>query len=427
MKNIFFFFISLLFANTIIAQWHQINTPADKQIKCFTIMGKNIVIVSSSIIDSVFISSNNGASWSQINNGLKSQHINSLTSSNSFLYVASDSGIYRSHNYGINWESINNGLPLTKYIYSVTAIERLLFAITAHQELYKSTNYGTNWIPTSFNSSAYCITSNGKELFASSYGLYIAPSNGIFISTDSGITWTASNSGLPGTYVRAIAFDGSKLFSGIYSYVNETNSGPILKGEGVFISTNNGISWQPKNTGLENTSIKSFLSSGSILFATTDNGGLYFYKSITDQWVSINNGLPYSAEYSIAVNETDLFVMRYNIGIWKRSLTEITTEVKNTINSLPENFFLSQNYPNPFNPSTTIKFSIPNSQFAILKIYDILGREVVTLVNEEKQPGTYEITFNVETLHGASLPSGVYFYRLQTGTFSETKKFVLIK
>lgn len=195
----------------------------------------------------------------------------------------------------------------------------------------------------------------------------------------------------------------------------------------------NGITWQCKNTGLENTSIKSFLASGSIIFATTDNSGLYFYKSIIDQWVSINNGLPYSVEYSIALNETDLLAMINNIGIWKRSLNEITTDVE-TINSLPEIFFLSQNYPNPFNPTTRIKYSIPvvetrrgESLHACLKIYDVLGREVATLVNEEKLPGTYEVTFNVETLYGTSLPSSVYFYRLQAGSFSETKKFVLVK
>lgn len=433
MKNIFFFLILLFITNAINAQWLQINTPSNKLIKYIAAAEKKIAIVTSSTKDSVFLSSNDGVSWSQINNGLESKQINSLTYGNSFLFVASDSGIYRSSNNGVNWELINNGLPSVKFVYSITEIGSSLFAITSHQELYKSTNNGTNWRPTSFSSSAYCITSNGKEFFAGSYGLYIAPSNGVFISSDSGITWNAINSGLPGTYVRAIAFDGSKLFTGIHSYVTETNSGRILKGEGVFTSSNNGITWQCKNTGLENTSIKSFLASGSIIFATTDNSGLYFFESIMDRWVSINNGLPYSVEYSIALNETDLFAMINNTGIWKRSLNEITTEVEST-NSLPETFFLSQNYPNPFNPTTRIKYSIPieetrrgESLYACLKIYDVLGREVATLVNEEKLPGTYEVTFNVETLYGTSLPSSVYFYRLQAGGFTETKKFVLMK
>ncbi len=83
---------------------------------------------------------------------------------------------------------------------------------------------------------------------------------------------------------------------------------------------------------------------------------------------------------------------------------------------------LEQNYPNPFNPVTTIKYQIPELSFVILKVYDVLGREVVTLVNEEKQTGSYEVEFDA-----TSLSSGIYFYRLQAGSFVETKKMVLIK
>ncbi len=85
-------------------------------------------------------------------------------------------------------------------------------------------------------------------------------------------------------------------------------------------------------------------------------------------------------------------------------------------------YSLSQNYPNPFNPTTTIKFSILHSQFSTLKVYDILGREVTTLVNEVKSPGTYEVEFNA-----SQLASGVYFYRLTAGDFMQTKKMMLLK
>lgn len=98
----------------------------------------------------------------------------------------------------------------------------------------------------------------------------------------------------------------------------------------------------------------------------------------------------------------------------------------------PSSFLLLQNYPNPFNPSTTIRFSIPDVGtqhvvFLQLKVYDLLGREIATLVNEEKSPGNYEVKFNPETFHGTSLPSGVYFYTLKSGGFSETKKMMLIR
>jgi hypothetical protein len=102
--------------------------------------------------------------------------------------------------------------------------------------------------------------------------------------------------------------------------------------------------------------------------------------------------------------------------------------VEDEKNNLPNTFSLSQNYPNPFNPTTTIRYSIPSnvrremSNVTQLKVFDILGKEVVTLVNEAKQPGIYEIAFDASTL-----ASGIYYYRLKAGDFTETKKMVLIR
>jgi hypothetical protein len=94
------------------------------------------------------------------------------------------------------------------------------------------------------------------------------------------------------------------------------------------------------------------------------------------------------------------------------------------INSLlfPSRFMLLQNYPNPFNPSTTIKYQIPELSFIILKVFDVLGNEIETLVDEEKTAGSYDVDFDAVTL-----PSGTYFYRLQAGSYIETKKMILIK
>jgi len=105
---------------------------------------------------------------------------------------------------------------------------------------------------------------------------------------------------------------------------------------------------------------------------------------------------------------------------WIDSLTVgIVEQISETI---PTTYQLFQNYPNPFNPTTKIRFSIPEVGIASLKVYDILGREIATLVNEEKPAGTYEIT-----LYAEQLSSGVYFYRLQAGSFVETKKMILMK
>ncbi len=115
----------------------------------------------------------------------------------------------------------------------------------------------------------------------------------------------------------------------------------------------------------------------------------------------------------------------------KHSNTDIqsfTLHISNTITSvndnksLPESFSLSQNYPNPFNPSTTINYEIPKSSLVILKVYDVLGREVATLVNEEKPAGRYSIAFDA-----SKYSSGVYFYRITSGEYTNVKKMLLLK
>jgi hypothetical protein len=100
----------------------------------------------------------------------------------------------------------------------------------------------------------------------------------------------------------------------------------------------------------------------------------------------------------------------------------IVTGVTNEDGNIVATYSLSQNYPNPFNPTTKIQFSIPQSSRVVIKVFDILGNEIETLVNEEKSIGTYKIYWNA-----ANLPSGVYFYRLQAGDFVQTKKMILIK
>jgi hypothetical protein len=92
------------------------------------------------------------------------------------------------------------------------------------------------------------------------------------------------------------------------------------------------------------------------------------------------------------------------------------------------NFSLEQNYPNPFNPSTVIRYQLPFNRKVSLKVYDILGKEIATLLDEYKEAGRYEIKFpNVETRHASSLPSGVYFYQLRAGDYIQTKKMILLR
>ena len=108
------------------------------------------------------------------------------------------------------------------------------------------------------------------------------------------------------------------------------------------------------------------------------------------------------------------------------------TDVQSTQSALPLGYSLAQNYPNPFNPSTSIQYAVSSRQFVSLKVYDVLGNEVATLVNEEKPAGSYTVEFSALGGSGSggdasSLSSGIYFYRLEAGNFSETKKMIILR
>jgi hypothetical protein len=94
-----------------------------------------------------------------------------------------------------------------------------------------------------------------------------------------------------------------------------------------------------------------------------------------------------------------------------------------TVQAVPTQFELDQNFPNPFNPSTNINYSVPKTSLVTIKVYDILGKEVAALVNEEKSAGNYSVQFSANS----NMASGVYFYRMQAGSFTETKKLILLK
>jgi probable HAF family extracellular repeat protein len=102
--------------------------------------------------------------------------------------------------------------------------------------------------------------------------------------------------------------------------------------------------------------------------------------------------------------------------------TQAPTSVEQGLNVEKPNYQLNQNYPNPFNPTTTISFSLPKREHVTLKVFDVLGREVATLVNEELNPGEHSVVFNAQ-----NLTSGVYFYRLRAGSFVEQRKMVWVK
>ena len=125
---------------------------------------------------------------------------------------------------------------------------------------------------------------------------------------------------------------------------------------------------------------------------------------------------------NIFVNDKYIFLSDFEDGVFIFDVDDISSVKTEEYTSIIRDFNLYQNYPNPFNPFTTIKYSVPNTSRISLIVYDILGREIQTLVNEEKLPGNYSIQFD-----GTYLSSGVYFYTLTVGNFVESKKMTLMK
>jgi hypothetical protein len=156
------------------------------------------------------------------------------------------------------------------------------------------------------------------------------------------------------------------------------------------------------------------------LIKTDASGGTSWTKTFGGDSKDMGHSVQQTAEGGYVVTGyTESF------GAGDKDLWLIKTETETIVDDeigIIDRYYLGQNYPNPFNPNTAIKYQIPELSFVTLKVYDVLGNEIETLINEEKQTGTYEITWYAE-----NLASGIYFYRLRTGSFVETKKMVLLR
>ena len=142
----------------------------------------------------------------------------------------------------------------------------------------------------------------------------------------------------------------------------------------------------------------------------TDNNGSCYIAGVVSQDAVFDT-------ISVAGGDINVFLAKLSFD----SPVSVEGELPGDISSA-DKFELMQNYPNPFNPSTTIKYSIPQNEAVTLKLYDLLGNEIETLVNEQKSAGTYTLSFNA-----GSLPSGIYFYKMQAGNYMELKKMILLK
>jgi photosystem II stability/assembly factor-like uncharacterized protein len=399
--------LSLTYSNSN-AQWQHSNSTVGSYVYRITanetgvFAGLNTTYYNAEVI----LSTDSGNSWNSASSGLPSREIDAIAAFGNNLYVGlNDAGIYISTDNGSSWAVTSVGVA---YCNGFASIGSKVFASDANNGVSYTTDKGATWtvINNGLTTTATrTIFANGSNLFLGTYA------KGVFLSTDEGANWTQTSKGLPAgyQYVYSFAVIGSNIFCGTYN-------------RGVYISTNNGTNWTSANSGLPNYPVYSLATSGTNLFAGSDGGGVYLSTDNGASWTSVSSDLMDLGVHTLIINGGNLFAGCDTSGIWCRPLSQMITAVDDNESNLPNIFSLSQNYPNPFNPSTVIKYSLPAESFVTIKLYDLLGREIKTLVNEDKTAGSYSYTFNA-----SDLSSGIYFYRMEAGNFTQSHKLVLLK
>lgn len=361
--------------------------------------------------------------WQQINNGLitmQAKEVLQLLANGTELIAATFDGIYKSSNGGSNWTKKSNGIILgggALYLFtsSIFSNNGVLFT-GAYTGIYRSTDDAENWIGTNISGSGvlanFFVNHNGilfaaRESNNQPYG---------YSSTDNGQFWTPFiNNGFP---VITYLSEGTILWAGTI--------------DGVWITTNNGLTWSSRNSGLSlDPYSSSIIRVNGTLITSLKFGGSGIYKSTNNgiNWVSIGEGLPFLESIDFLFPYGNKILAATSDGIYQRDISEIITSISKQSSEIPRAFKVYQNYPNPFNPSTVIKFDVPvsrdadNSSYQTrLVVYDLLGNEISTLVDETLKPGRYSVTWDA-----SKYPSGAYLYKVQSGSLSETRKMMLIK
>lgn len=387
-----------------------------------------------SVEGGIYKSSNSGVNWAQV--GLATYNAGALSSNANSVYFAGF-GFGRSDNNGASWMltypnmsgsrkiifdnnnifvcattfhyvSTDNGINFTSVL-NTQSFDMInvggTYYLSTFSEVWKSTNGGFNWgntIPALSNKRVGQMALINNHFLAASRSIFDLS----YYSTNAGLNWSAV-SDTAFTNITSIYVLGGVVYAG--------NRYGIIK------STNNGLNWSYSSSGHPpNGTISKILSNNGILFSA-GSSGIYYSLNSGANWVVYNQGFPGPASVNdITIKDNFMYAAVSGGSIWKRDLS--TTGVNVISNQSPKSFNLSQNYPNPFNPMTKIKFDIPNSLNTKITVYDILGKEIKILVNAKLNPGSYEVDFD-----GTNLPSGVYFYKLETEAFSETKKMILTK
>jgi len=306
---------------------------------------------------------------------------------------------------------------------------------------------GTNAVGTAYQGLSVALSSDGNTAIEGGY-LDNNDIGAVWVFTRSGGVWTQQGQKLVGTggvgniyqgYSVAISSDGNTFITGGYGDFSGTGA--------IWIFTRSGSVWTQQGTKLVGTGLVgngdqgfsvSISSNGNTAieggpFDNASTGAVWVFTRTSGVWTQqgtklIGTGAGGGARqgYSVAISSNGGTFLEGapldngNGAVWV--FVNPSIGIRTISTEIPENFSLSQNFPNPFNPSTNIRYDLPKNGFVKLVVFDELGREIETLVNEKQTTGTYEATFNA-----SQYPSGVYFYKLQTENFSETKKMILIK
>jgi photosystem II stability/assembly factor-like uncharacterized protein len=349
----------------------------------------------------VFVSSDLGESWTQTS--LNFSMIRALFVHGGIIYAATlGNSLYISNDDGISWQQKIQTVP--RFTCFATDGNKV-YAGTTFYGLHLSEDNGETWNRISFNlNNVSAVLSRPGKLMTGNNWIY---NDGLYISTDGGVMWDSTS--LNYTHINDLSDNGNRIFAGADS-------------NGVLYSDDEGLNWV--QTPLSTQNVTDIYIFEDYVFAGTFQGGLFVSHNNGINWEPKNGGLATNSIDDITRQNKYIFLATRG-GVYRAHLKDILS-LQPVSSVIPKSYGLSQNYPNPFNPLTKIKFDIPadNNRNGIVSLilYDAIGKEVETLVNEELRPGSYEIEWNA-----SAYPSGVYFYTLRSSDYNSVRKMVLVK
>jgi len=408
------FILVFIIVNNSSAQWTSLGLSG-KSIYSIASIGDIIIVGTQN--EGIYRTTNDGTTWSQVSDvDLKLTSVEALKISGSMLIAGTNivgRATYYSIDSGASWVPVNS--IINDYTSAIVLKQDTILLGTLNSGVYRSTDQGNTWLNVCPSDST---PKNVLSLLWSENTIYVGTHTnfgGVWKSSDLGDTWVMANSGLP-KYPGNIWMDIPSLISyGQFIFAGSN-------GAGCYRSSDAGTHWDSVNSGLpQNAGVYSLSSNEETLYLGTY--GVYQSTDYGNHWLSISNNLPTGHPVmSLYISNGSIYAGIYGNGLWKLPLS--SSDVKSNANNLYlDGFILNQNYPNPFNSSTTISFGIASKSQVTLKIYDLLGREVASLINNETMsPGIHFQQWNA-----LNISSGIYFYRLQAGTFTESKKLILLR